>query len=76
MDVDPGFLRCAEGFVCLQGNEDPVADSVVFECHFGRSEFLDHSFDVVYHITRIILVKCKIMIIICKIKGVFLKFAG
>ena len=49
--VDRGVSFVLKCLVGLEGNEDAVADTVVFKNELGRGELDDGSFDIVNHVS-------------------------
>ena len=52
VDVGHGLRLHLEGLVGLQGNEDAIPYSGVFQNEFGGGQFDDLSFNVINHIIR------------------------
>ncbi len=60
MDIDFRVGFSVESFVCLEGDQDSVSDSVCFQYHLCRVDFRYVSFDVVDHICLIFVLHAKL----------------
>lgn len=50
MDVDLDFFAAVQSFICLEGDQGAVADSIAFDYGFCRIYFSKRAFDVINHL--------------------------